>query len=52
MANSVKEWHDVCREVYHNNSACTEGNNIEPQNLKEGKGGVRICKRCAILNKK
>lgn len=38
-------------EVYHNNSGCTEENNIEPYNVKEGNGGLRLCKHCERLNK-
>lgn len=52
MAKSITEWHGVGREVYHNNTACTEGNNIEIENIRKGKGGLRLCKRCAALNKK
>lgn len=45
-------WHAKDSEVYHNNSACTEGNNIEPKNIKNGDGGKRLCKRCKDLNAK
>jgi hypothetical protein len=37
-------------EVYHNNSECTEGNNIEKRNLVSGTGGKRLCEACARLN--
>jgi len=37
-------------EVYHNNSGCTEVNNIEAYNVKEGTGGKRLCKHCEKLN--
>ena len=42
--NSIKE------PVYHNNSECTERNNIEPENLRQGTGGKRLCKPCKKLN--
>jgi hypothetical protein len=38
-------------EVYHNNSLCTEVNNIEAYNVKEGTGGKRLCHHCERLNK-
>ena len=38
-------------EVYHNNNECTEGNNIEPENLKQGTGGRRLCERCEEKNR-
>jgi len=36
--------------VYHNNSACTEGNNIESCNRISGTGSHRLCSRCKELN--
>ena len=44
-------WHAEGSEVYHNNSKCTEGNNIEDRNRKTGDGGKRLCKHCRELNK-
>jgi hypothetical protein len=38
-------------QVHHNNSRCTERNNIEPQNVRHGTGGRPLCKRCADLNR-
>ena len=38
-------------KVYHNNNKCTEGNNIERENLKKGTGGRRLCERCKKLNR-
>ncbi|MBI5310750.1 MAG: hypothetical protein HZB14_06975 [Actinobacteria bacterium] len=37
-------------EVYHNNDECSEGNNIETENLQPGTGGKRLCSKCAELN--
>lgn len=44
-------WHSTLpgTEVYHNNSSCTEGNNIERWNLEKGTGGKKICAHCARL---
>lgn len=41
-----KAWHAKDSNVYHNNSKCTEGNNIERRNLRQGTGGRRRCKNC------
>lgn len=35
--------------VYHNDNKCTEGNNIERENLQAGTGGKPLCKRCASI---
>jgi len=37
-------------EVYHNNSQCTERNNIESENIVRGTGGLRLCSHCKALN--
>jgi hypothetical protein len=37
------------KKVYHNNSSCTEGNNIEKHYLKPGTDGRPLCERCAKL---
>ena len=37
-------------DVYHNNSKCTEGNNIETYNKVSGTGNLRLCARCKELN--
>lgn len=37
-------------EVYHNNSECTERNNIETKNVRAGTGGKRLCEHCNRLN--
>jgi hypothetical protein len=36
-------------EVYHNNDACTVGDNIESYNKESGTGGKRLCRQCADL---
>lgn len=47
-------WHSIepNAEVYHNNTKCTVGNNIEKKNIRPGTGGKRLCKQCEDLNKK
>lgn len=46
--HSVKETTD--RKVYHDNSSCTEGNNIEPENKRSGTDGRPKCSRCLSLS--
>ena len=45
----VAPWHAEGSAVYHDNSRCTEGNNIEARNKKAGTGGKRKCSRCKEL---
>jgi hypothetical protein len=42
---------EVGRAVYHDNSECTERNNIEARNIRAGKGGKRLCSHCERLDK-
>jgi hypothetical protein len=44
-------WNAEDSDVYHNNSECTEGNNIEDRNRQRGDGGKRLCKHCTALNR-
>ena len=37
-------------KVHHDNNKCTEGNNIESYNRKEGTGGLPLCYHCKSLN--
>ena len=48
-------WHSdkLESEVYHNNSDCNTGNNIERENYDRGTGGKeRVCAECKQWNKK
>jgi hypothetical protein len=46
MAN-VDPYYSIKKmDVYHDNSECTEGNNIEPENKRSGKAGLPHCKTC------
>jgi hypothetical protein len=38
------------KNVYHDNNKCTEGNNIERENLTQGTGGRPKCEHCARLS--
>ena len=42
-------WHSIYSGVYHNNSNCNTGNNIERENLRSGTGGKPLCKECRDL---
>lgn len=49
---NASPWHSVkpyAPQVYHNDTRCTEGNNIEPQYRREGTGGRTLCAHCARL---
>jgi len=49
----VKSFHSKLpsdRPVYHNNSKCTEGDNIQPENKVAGTGGHPLCDHCKRLN--
>ena len=39
-------WNADESDVYHNNTDCNTGNNIEDENLNRGAGGKRLCKEC------
>ena len=51
--SQTSPWHSVKvgeRPVYHDNTACTEGNNIEPQYRRSGTAGRRKCEHCERLD--
>ena len=46
-------WHSIRPNdpnVYHDNSSCTEGNNIEAKNRRSGTDGRRQCDHCNRLS--
>ena len=43
-------WHSTKSDVYHNNTECNTGNNIEKENLAQGTGNKKLCEECAKLN--
>lgn len=45
----VTPFYSVKQDVHHNNSSCTEGNNIEKENLRQGTGNKPLCNRCSKL---
>jgi hypothetical protein len=46
----TQPWHSVLQHVHHDNTACTEGNNIEKQYYRIGTGGKPLCKHCQELD--
>jgi len=42
-------WHSTKQDVHHNDTDCNAGNNIEPENLRQGTGGKPLCRECARL---
>lgn len=50
MPRTNRAWHSILRDVYHNNTACNTGNNIEREYLRLGTGNKRRCQECARLN--
>ena len=43
-------WHSIHSDVYHNNTRCNTGHNIDPQHFRQGTGGKPLCNECARLN--
>jgi hypothetical protein len=46
-------WHsklETDRKVYHDETRCTEGNNIEARNRVAGTGGRPKCNRCVEIS--
>lgn len=49
----VNPFHSVkpnASNVYHDNSSCTEGNNIETENKRSGTDGRPKCASCVRLS--
>ena len=45
-----KPWHTSAEtKVYHTDTDCNTGNNIERENIRRGKGNHRECKECKRL---
>jgi transposase-like protein len=45
----VSPFYSVKQTVHHNTNSCTEGNNIEKENLRQGTGGKPLCSHCSKL---
>lgn len=49
MAKTSPFHSSLVKRVYHDNTSCTEGNNIEARYRVSGKGGLPQCSHCARL---
>jgi hypothetical protein len=52
--SKTSPWHSKLEEgtswgVYHDDTDCNTGNNIEDENRREGTGGLMHCSECAGL---
>jgi hypothetical protein len=45
----VSPWNSVKQPIHHNNDRCTEGNNVEPENRRDGTDGKPLCSHCQRL---
>jgi hypothetical protein len=45
----VNPYYSIKDFVHHNDNRCTEGNNIERENLRSGTGGKPLCNHCRNL---
>lgn len=50
IMSKTNPWHSIKQQKHHNNTKCTEGNNIEPENRRSGTGGKPLCSHCSRLN--
>src|SRR3712207_6767213 len=44
-------WHSVNSDIYHDNPDCQTGSSIDPETLRRGTGGNRLCEECARLKR-
>lgn len=47
----IRPFHALTEDFFHNNSDCTEGAAIKPEDLKRGTGGKQLCEICKRLTK-
>jgi MIP family channel proteins len=43
-------WHSANSDIYHDNPDCQTGGMIDPENIRPGTGGKRLCEECARLD--
>jgi MIP family channel proteins len=44
-------WHSVNSDIYHDNPDCQTGGMIDPENIRPGTGGRRLCEECERLDR-
>lgn len=42
-------WHSIKENRHHDNTSCTEGNNIDKENRRAGTGGKPLCEHSIPL---
>ena len=50
MAVGQGPWHSVNSDIYHDNPDCQTGGMIDPENIRPGTGGKRLCDECERLD--
>src|SRR5215218_1878243 len=43
-------WHSVNSDIYHDNPDCQTGGSIDPENIRKGTSGKRLCEECGRLD--
>jgi MIP family channel proteins len=44
-------WHSVNSDIYHDNPDCQTGGTIDPENIRPGTDGKRLCEECERLDR-
>jgi hypothetical protein len=50
MSKTSPFYSTLLRRVHHDETRCTEGNNIEPRYRASGTGGLQKCSRCREIS--
>lgn len=50
QSENKASWYSVKQSVYHNNSRCKTGNNIDSEHVRQGTGGKPLCEECRRHN--
>ncbi len=50
LGSWTNPWHSVIDPVHHDNTRCTEGNNVESYDRRTGTGGKPLCQQCHKRN--
>ena len=43
-------WYAINQTIYHNDTDCIAGKNLDKQNVRQGTGDHSLCKECKTLN--
>ena len=50
MAKKSPWYSTLTMDVHHDETTCHIGNNIEPENVAQGTGGLRKCDECTRIS--